>query len=296
MRSRKPWPSACTRSIAAARSSADADGAMIAVLALLDEPGRGVVGAGDHDARRPGRGRLDHDEPVALAARGEHHAERPCQSALDLLGLNAARHLEHLVEAVLRAEAQHLVALGPVAVDLASQLGDPLPRQRQRRDERRHALLRDVPPREHDDRLGRDRLARLERAGVLALEHRDVAVHRGLEQTPLVEAREAERALGHAQAQPLHGVARPGRRCRRGTRASSRGSRPRASRPRAGSAPAGAPRPRRAARSTGRKRCGPRRSAVRGAADATGRRSRTRAAGGCAACRFPCTAPSAAPL
>ena len=99
-----------------------------------------------------------------------------------------------------------------------------------------------------------------------------------------VEAREAERPLGHARAEQLHGPAEP-RPPGRGTRASTRATTPRASPPPAGSRAAAAAAAAGAARSTGTRRCAPRRSRGRGGAGGPAPRRRTRAAGGSAAAR-----------
>ena len=99
------------------------------------------------------------------------------------------------------------LALGAVAEQLAAQLGNALARQGERGHQRRHALLGDVAAGEHHQRLGRGGLARLERSRVLALEHGELAVHGRGAQAPGVELREAEGALGNAQAERLNGLA-----------------------------------------------------------------------------------------
>ena len=60
---------------------------------------------------------------------------------------------------------------------------------------------------EHHQRLGLGGLARLERSRVLALEHGELAVHGRGPQAPGVQLREAEGALGNAQAERLNGLA-----------------------------------------------------------------------------------------
>lgn len=74
--------------MAISSGSAEADEA---VLALVDELGRGVVGVGDDDARHAEGGRLDDDETVALATRWQHHAQRSGQRVLELVAIDEVR-------------------------------------------------------------------------------------------------------------------------------------------------------------------------------------------------------------
>ena len=69
---------------------------------------------------------------------------------------------------------------------------------------RGRALLRDVAPGKHHERLGGRRLGRFQRPLVGALEHGDLAPQSQLAQPRRVQSAEAERALGHAGAQALH--------------------------------------------------------------------------------------------
>ena len=62
----------------------------------VDELDRGVVVIGDNDARRAGRGRLDDDEPVTLAARRENQAEGGGERFLHLPGRNETGHLDRI--------------------------------------------------------------------------------------------------------------------------------------------------------------------------------------------------------
>ncbi len=174
------------------------------------------------DARRPRRRRLDDDEPVALATRRQHEAERRGERLLDPLRRHEARHVD-------RRRSRPASATTPRAPRRRSGPSPKISQRRSgirsrargdRRDERRHALLRDVAAGEDDRR----RLARLDepagRPGVLTAQHGQLAAEAELAQPPLVQAREAERPLRDPKAQPLHQPARPRRRRGRGTRAS----------------------------------------------------------------------------
>ena len=99
--------------------------------------------------------------------------------------------------------AQHRLALGAVAVELAAQALDPLGGGGEGGDRERRALLGDQPPGEHDDGFHRVGDGRLERAGVLALEHGGLAAQSLGAQARGVQPREAEGALGHARAEAL---------------------------------------------------------------------------------------------
>ena len=134
---------------------------------------------------------------------------------------------------------------------------------------------------------------RVERAGVLALQHRHLSAHARLAQPARGHPREAERPLAHPHACPLDRPTDPAADRVRGTRASSRASTARASPPRARSGAADVRRPRRAGRSTGRTRCARRRSGGRGGAGARTRRPRRPAAAALAADPGRSTAPSA---
>jgi hypothetical protein len=170
----------------------------VPVLALAHEVGRGVVRASHHDARRAQRGGLDHDHPVALAPRRQHHAQRPRKRALDALCAHEPGHVEHVPEPVLCAEPQNLVALRSVAQHFAAQPGDALAREGEGGHECRNALLGNVAAGEHHQRLGGLRLARLQRSRVFPLEYGELAVHGRGTQAPGVQLREAEGTLGNA--------------------------------------------------------------------------------------------------
>ena len=234
-----------TRTIAAARSSGEADGATKPLTPVLDQLDGGVV-----RRRRtttlgvPARGRLDDDQPVALAPRRAAPGTARARSAV----LDLARRRRSPGASTTSVEPVR--ARSPPAPPRArarrrrSRRAGPGTRsraRRDRRDERRRALLGDVAPGEHDERLGR-RAARggVGAARVLALEHR----RRRRAGPPRAAARACRREkqnarCGSAHAQPLHRPADPPADAARGTRASTRASRPRASRRRAGSAPSG---------------------------------------------------------
>ena len=85
-----------------------------AVHALLDQLGRRVVRAGDHHARRAARGGLDHDQPVALAARRQHHAERAASARVDLAARHEARQPRpRPSRPCARDRREHLARSGP---------------------------------------------------------------------------------------------------------------------------------------------------------------------------------------
>src|SRR5262249_35100783 len=115
------------------------------VHALLDELGRGVIGVRDHDAWGSGRRRLDDDQAVPLSAGRKDETERRGQRLLDPLHRDEAGDVDDLLETLPADAAEHLVAIGTVAQDLATEVGDPLARARDRGNERGHPLLGDVP-------------------------------------------------------------------------------------------------------------------------------------------------------
>ena len=267
--------------IAAARSCGDADARDEPVDALLDQLGRRVVGVGDDDARRPRRARLDDDEPVALAARGQDHAQRAPQRVVDARRVDEARRRDRVREPGARSAPSTAPRSGPVAEDLGPQLRRP-PRSARRHQRRARASpgcgARRTRRRRVDIRLDPSLSVA---ARVLALEHRHLAAH--------ALARAAARRAGARSRTPAAGSARrpaapasrPSRRHGRGSRASTSASTARASRRPAGNrASAAATRPR-AGRSTGTRRYGRRRSGAARAADGRTRRARRRAAAGC---------------
>ena len=210
-RSRSAWPAACTRTIAAARSSGEAEGATnpftpssTSSTAALSGPATTTLGV-------PARGRLDHDHAVALAARGKHHAERARERALHALGAHEAGHVERVVRArARRAAGAPARARGRRRRSRRGAPGCARAQRRERGHERRHALLRDVAAGEHDERLGRAR-ARCASSGPAYSPSSTVSRRsRPASTQPAgVEAREAERALRHAQAERLHALADP---------------------------------------------------------------------------------------
>ena len=138
--------------------------------------------------------------------------------------------------------ASTAVALGAVAEDLAAQLRDALARRSASAGTSAGTRFSGMwrPANTTSGSAARGS-ARLERPGVLALEHRQLAAHALVAQAPRRAAREKQNArCGHAQAERLDGPADAAAAPARGTRASSRGSRPRASRRPAGSGAAGA--------------------------------------------------------
>ena len=234
-----------------------------AVDALLDQLGRGVVGVGDHHARRAGRARLDDDEPVALAARGQHHAERAPQRGVDPRVRRRSPGPRRVGQPEL-ATAQHAPALGPVAVDLGPQLraaaATPAPAPapgraspgcggpRRRRGSSRHKAR---PERQRRRPRTRPRAPSPRRARPPRAAARRAA------------ARSRTPAGGGART-PAGPASRPSRRRGRGSRASTRASTARASRRPAGSRAERRRNPPRAGRSRGTRRCGRRRSGGRG--------------------------------
>ena len=83
-----------------------------------------LSGARHDDARRAQRGRLDDDQAVALAARRQHHAQRAREAPARPLGRHEPGRLDDARRARSRCAAQHRLALGAVAEDLAAQLRD----------------------------------------------------------------------------------------------------------------------------------------------------------------------------
>ena len=203
--------------------------------------------------------------------------------------------VDHVVEPELGDQPQHLAPLGAVAEITPRRSGIRSRACADAGTQRRHALLGDVAAGEHHQRLGRPRSRRLGDPAYSPSSTVGSPRTRAARSRSLVQAREAEGALGHAHAEPLHRVADPAADRRRGTRASSRGSTARTSRRPGGSARAAGRAPRRAARSRGTRRCARRRSGRRGGAGAPARRARTRAAGRIRRPPAPCRAPCAGP-
>ena len=214
-----------------------------AVDALLDQLGRRVVLAGHDDARRAARGGLDDDHPVALAPRGQQHAQR------------AARARASIVLAATKPGASTTLAPSPCSRDRRRSTARARGRRR-RRSPRSPAMRRAAAPspRRPPARASRGSGARRTRTSgsarrsaaaaarspvVLALEHR----HARRAGPPRAGARRAaarSRTRAGARARRARCTAsRRARRRGRGTRASRRGSTPRASRRPARSAASG---------------------------------------------------------
>ena len=77
-------PPRATRTIASAIASGSEAAAMTPLTPSSISSVAALSGAGDDDARRPLRGGLDDDQAVALAARGQQHAQRAAQRRVDL--------------------------------------------------------------------------------------------------------------------------------------------------------------------------------------------------------------------
>ena len=133
-----------------------------AVDALLDQLDGGVVGLAHDDARGARRGRLDDDEAVALAPRGQQHAaargasRRAPRRRRRSPGRSRAR--DRASAAIAR---EHRVAFGARRrrSRRAGRAAAP-PRARPPAATLRRALLGDQPPGEHDERLRGQRRAR----------------------------------------------------------------------------------------------------------------------------------------
>ena len=96
--SRSAQPASCTRTIAAASSSGDADGATnplspssTSSTAALSGPATTMLGVPTHAC-------LDHHQPVALAPRRQQHAERPRHVLVDQLGGDETGHFDDILE------------------------------------------------------------------------------------------------------------------------------------------------------------------------------------------------------
>ncbi len=214
-----------------------------AVDALLDQLGRRVVLARDHDAGGSPRGGLDDDHAVALAAGGEQHAQRAAHLASTPLGVDESGREDGLPQRRARRSTRRApVALGAVAEELA-----PQPRESARRraatPPRRAARCFSGISRPANTTTGSARcgVTALQRSGVLpraapsprrAAPPRAGARHAAREKQ---NARWGTRA--HSSCTSVAHRARPRR---RGSRASRSGSTPRASRRPARSARAAA--------------------------------------------------------
>ena len=240
---------------------------------------RRVVGPVDDDRRRPDRRGLDDDEPVPLAPRREEVAQRAPQRLATVSAATKPGAATAPSSPLASISRKHLLAVGPVAEDRRRAApGSARARSATARHDRRRLLLGDVPPREDDERLRRQRLERPP-----AGKHRSPSTIVISPRWPSSSSRRraAARSRGRVvpapRGQPLRPASRTGPRPRPGTRASTRASRPRTSRRRAGSGERAAPRAPRAAR-RGAPASGRRRSARRGRAGAGRRRRRSEAA------------------
>ena len=280
-----PRPPSCTRTIAAARSSGAARRGDEAVDAVLDQLGRGVVRVAHDDARRAARGRLDDDQPVALAARRQHHAERArAASRSTSLGVDEARAPRRRRSSPCAAIAASTAARSGPSPKIAPRSSGTA-RARSARSPARRAGARFSGmwrPANTTTRLGR-RAARRRRASPAYSPSStvDLAAQRPRRAAaPRCRRAKQNARWRHAQAQ------RAAR--RQPTRAADAAEvlAPVRARPdlvpvddeRGSGAARRSQRRRRAARSTGTRRCGRRRSGGRGAAGARARRRRTRAA------------------
>ena len=209
MDSRSPGPPWWIRTIADESSSGSARAGDRAVDAFLHELDGGVVRPFDDDDRHAPGGSFDHDEPVAFTTRREDEAKRSRQRPLEHGGVHEARRFDIAFESVRCNRSQDLRTLRPVAEDLATKARDLAARLRKRRDERRHALLGDVPSREHRDRPRRFGLRARRGPGELPLQPRQISGETLSPEPLLVEPREAEGSLGCSNACPLNSPAEP---------------------------------------------------------------------------------------
>ena len=224
VRARSAWPAACTRTIAAARSSGDADGATKPFSPSLDSSVAALSGSGDHHARRA-RPRPPRPRP-GRSPRGARAAPCRARAAARPRPRSAATKPGH-VETRRRGRAratqpQHLVALGPVAEDLAAQLRDRAraPRRARARAPARASPgcggRRTRPAARRGSGLARPRAAR--RTRPRARSRRRAARPRAA--AARAGARSRTRAGARAGRAPAR-RRRRGRRAGRGTRASS---------------------------------------------------------------------------
>ena len=127
-----PWPRAargrasCTRTIAAARTSGSSDAATTPLRPSSTSSVAALSGAAHTTLGMPlGRG-LHHDQAVALAPRGQDHAQRAARRAASTSSaLAKPRQRHHAPQALARARAPPPGPLRAVAEDLAAQLRQP---------------------------------------------------------------------------------------------------------------------------------------------------------------------------
>ena len=111
-----------------------------------------LSGSATTTARRARRARLDDHEPVALAPRGEHQAERAPQRGVDLrVGSTKPGRRHPVLEPVL-ARSAPARARARARRRRSRRAGSGS--RGERGHQRRHPLLRDVPAGEHDDGPG----------------------------------------------------------------------------------------------------------------------------------------------
>src|SRR5439155_9678251 len=107
-------------------------------------------------------------------------------------------------ESTLYDRSQHLRPVGAVSVDRAAEIRDLPARLRERRHQRWHAFLRNVPAGENGNELRRFRPQRSGGPGVLALEASQPAGEALLSQAALVKLRETEGPLPEPHAGALN--------------------------------------------------------------------------------------------
>src|SRR3954451_7823120 len=168
-----------------------------AVDALLDELGRRVLRPRDDDDRHTLRGRLDHDEAVALPLRRQDEALGCGERVVEHATLDEPGCADTSVEPGRRNRSEDVRPVGAVSEDLALQARDP----GQCGHERRHALLHEVASRENCDRVRRAWPLRRWRTGVLAFQSRSRQAR--CSQPLLVQTRKAEATLRDADARAL---------------------------------------------------------------------------------------------
>ena len=148
-----------------------------AVLAVGDQSAAALSGSRDDDARGAVRRRLDHDQSVPLAPRGQQQAERPAESRPDdLAPWDEAGHLDDGAEAVLMTRRSTSPARARRRRSAPRSSGIRARAAAIAADDGRRALLGDVTSGEDDERLRGARAAdgrtRRRAPHVLAGEHR----------------------------------------------------------------------------------------------------------------------------
>ena len=222
-----PGPPSCTRTIASAIACGSALGATKPLTPSSTSSVAALSSPAHDDARRAARGGLDDDHPVALAPRGQQHAQRArASSASTRLGVGEAGRRRRSVER--RARRSPRRAPRARGRRRRTRRAGPAIRSRRERDRR------DAPAATASRGSGARRTARRGSAARRRAPRRSVAgvqpaQHRRPRRAgpPRAGARRAAREKQnarwrHARAQRAARARRRARRRRRGTRASSR--------------------------------------------------------------------------